>query len=315
MLMHIHEIDAGIKALKLAADDFFTSLDTSDKVKSSMYSTVTDISSWDERHWDMLPKSLQEKSQSVQKLLLSILGNLQNHIKLSPLLTETDEKDLINYIKSMRSTLRLREYRSWNPSVIHDEGHVLGVEPSRQSDDTDLLPHEAREIFYTNHGKIIDLIDLVKAAPPISTGNLSELNRNIPTSYRKNTAFLIMQIAKDNPKVQDTYDVYVECFKKFNIKAIRADDIEHEGKITDRVMDEIRNSEYLLGDLTGERPNVYYEVGYAHALKRSVILYKEKGSDVHFDLADYNCPEYNGLRDLRQQLTNRLESMTNLKAR
>ena len=108
----------------------------------------------------------------------------------------------------------------------------------------------------------------------------------------------------------DTLDAVKEVFSSFEIKAVRADDIEHEDLISQKVLDEIRTSEFLFADLTGARPNVYYEIGYAHALGKRVMLYRKSDTGIHFDLAGYNCPEYENLRDLRTKLTKRLEEVT-----
>lgn len=120
-----------------------------------------------------------------------------------------------------------------------------------------------------------------------------------------------MWMDPSKPELDDVRDAVVETFRAFGIAAVRADDIEHEGVVTQRVLAEIRTSEFLFADLSGSRPNVYYEVGYAHALGKRVILFKKTGTGMHFDLAGYNCPEYESIRDLKAKLTKRLEVLTN----
>lgn len=121
----------------------------------------------------------------------------------------------------------------------------------------------------------------------------------------------MMWMDPKHPELTDVADAVRSVFRSFGIRAIRADDIEHEGVISERVLNEIRTSEFLFADLSGTRPNVYYEVGFAHALDKRVLLFRKAGTEIHFDLAAYNCPEYENLRDLKDKLTKRLVSVTN----
>lgn len=123
------------------------------------------------------------------------------------------------------------------------------------------------------------------------------------------TAFIIMRMDKDYIEGPEICKTIKEVCKSFGIKAVRADDVEHSDKITDLILEKIRTSEFLIADLSGEKPNVYYEVGYAHAINRKPHLYRMLGTKLHFDLSVHNVPEYDTIDDLKRQLTNRFSAI------
>jgi hypothetical protein len=129
-------------------------------------------------------------------------------------------------------------------------------------------------------------------------------------SHVPNSAFIIMWMDPAQAHLEDVHLIVKETFAEFGIAATRADDIEHQGRITDVVLEHIARAEFLFADLSGARPNVYYEIGYAHALGKRPILYRQEGTPLHFDLSVHNVPEYKNITDLRQKLRDRLAAVT-----
>jgi hypothetical protein len=205
----------------------------------------------------------------------------------------------------MLAAIRFNEYRYSGVYIHHDEGTVLGVDPPSQEESPLASATDALANFARAAEAVQDLIDLLT---PTEAGHLVPGSTSV---YRPNTAFIMMPIDKQNPDLVDVKNGIRDVLKEFGIQAITADDIEHDDVITDRVLEEIETSEFLLADVTGERPNIYYEVGHAHARSKRVILYRKSGTKLHFDLAHRNCPEYKNVTELKDLLRKRLEVVTN----
>jgi hypothetical protein len=95
---------------------------------------------------------------------------------------------------------------------------------------------------------------------------------------------------------------------------IRGDDFFVPGSIMDDVLRSIREADYLIADLTGRNANVYYELGLAHALGKSVVLLTRLLSDVPFDLRHHRLIEYQdtvaGAAQLRATLQRFLRNLS-----
>ncbi len=68
------------------------------------------------------------------------------------------------------------------------------------------------------------------------------------------------------------------------LSAYRADDIAEPGRITDQVLDAIKSADLVVADLTGNNPNVMYELGYAHALGKRTVITNQSLDKVPFDV-------------------------------
>ena len=94
----------------------------------------------------------------------------------------------------------------------------------------------------------------------------------------------------------------------------RADDVFAPGSIIEDILTSIRQADYLVADLTGRNPNVYYELGFAHALNKLVILLTQHLSDIPFDLRSQRIIEYQdtvaGAAQLRTALERFLKSVS-----
>lgn len=254
---------------------------------------------------DLLTAELRAKGDELRAAVTYLSVDIAGAARGTPLIAEADLQDLRHNTKRMLASLHFHRYRYGGVYVHHDEDIVLGVDPPWQREESVSDVAKAHSAFNAASDAVRNLIDLLLPSDAIagSSGGTA--------TYRPNTAFIMMAIDKKQPDLEDVRQAFKEVCSEFGITAVTADEIEHDGAITDRILEEIETSEFLIADLTGEKPNVYYEVGHAHARDKRVILYRKEGTRIHFDIAHRNCPSYTNITSLKEQLRKRLEMSTN----
>ncbi len=128
--------------------------------------------------------------------------------------------------------------------------------------------------------------------------------------FEEGLVFVIMPF-----RGQDLADAYAaikdEC-KKLKLRAKRVDENTGSGLIIREITDLIERSEFVVCDLTNERPNVYYELGYAHGVGNEamdILLIAKEGTVLHFDIAPLRVQYYSSSEHLRAIISSNMKAM------
>jgi hypothetical protein len=122
-------------------------------------------------------------------------------------------------------------------------------------------------------------------------------------------AFVAMAFTEE---MKRAYEEGIEpAIHRAGFASMRISDKEHANKIDDEIIAEIRRSAFLVADFTDQRQNVYFETGFAIGLARQVVwtCRKDQIKDLHFDIRQYNCIDWDNAADLAQRLERRIEAM------
>lgn len=120
------------------------------------------------------------------------------------------------------------------------------------------------------------------ATTAIADEHLKKVSKGV-TVQSTDICFVMMPFA--DPHGSYYTSIYEPAIRKAGLNAKRADDdIYGTGKIMDQIWAGINSARVLVAELTNRNPNVLYELGLAHALKKPVVLVSSNENDVPFDV-------------------------------
>lgn len=155
-----------------------------------------------------------------------------------------------------------------------------------------------------NKDTMSDMIHIIN----IIRQNLQDASKGFINVTQPNYVFIMMAMIKDDTFLEDIHEAIKRACTFSGLRAERVDDVSYFGGITEKVLGSIKCAQFIIADVTHSRPNVYYELGYAHALKKKVLLTAKKGTKPHFDIQGEKIIFYENSSMLEREIKRFFES-------
>lgn len=135
--------------------------------------------------------------------------------------------------------------------------------------------------------------------------HLAKLSVSLVRRCLKPRCFVAMKIG--NPPMPLAFETMRRVIDRKGYMPIRVDQEPFLGSIVEAIWNAIRSSDVVIADITDYNPNVFYELGIAHALSKPTILtvFNEYGrvpQDIPFDIRIQRVLTYGTVDSLEKQL-------------
>ena len=113
-------------------------------------------------------------------------------------------------------------------------------------------------------------------------------------------------------EMEDVYAVIKEECEKLSLRAQRVDEGAGSRMVLRDIITLIKSAEFIVFDLTDSRPNVYYELGFAHGVGNDgddIFLIAKRGTKLHFDISPCRVELYSSTNNLRELIRSKLGKM------
>jgi nucleoside 2-deoxyribosyltransferase len=116
------------------------------------------------------------------------------------------------------------------------------------------------------------------------------------------SVFVVMAFTDD---MEPVFEGIRDAANAAGLEAQRVKDVVGDYQISNKLIKMINDASMVVVDLTHERPNVYFELGYARGTGKTVITTARSGTNLHFDVRDWTCTFYSDSRVLERALKER----------
>jgi hypothetical protein len=120
------------------------------------------------------------------------------------------------------------------------------------------------------------------------------------------SVFVVMAFRAE---LDDTFRTIQAVCKAHGLACARTDKDPTTTRIYQRIVGGIRRAALVVADVTIQTPNVYYELGYAEALDRPVVVIARQGTELPFDTRDIPTTLFRDQAQLEAALDGRFAAL------
>ena len=121
---------------------------------------------------------------------------------------------------------------------------------------------------------------------------------------------MVIMSFSDDPALAKAYESYKAVCTELEYRCSRIDDESNVPRILPEILSRIAACAFTIVDLSDEKTNVYYELGYADALKKPLIVTAKRGTKLPFDVKDIPVIFWENQRGLKEQLRKKIKDIS-----
>ena len=205
-------------------------------------------------------------------------------------------------------------YSQRRQSKYDQERHRVELEMMRRSIETQM--HRLNEKLLATEGRWRDVNHLLIASQNRQSDVITPLKSKLPFEFLRSAGVptnelsikrdLVFVLTPFHPIYREQFEVIASVCRELGLQAMRGDESFITGDVFPHILRMIAEASVVVANIDGRNPNVFYELGIAHAMEKPTILIAPTPEDVPFDIRTKRIVLFQSSKELRMKLKDEL---------
>jgi hypothetical protein len=195
-----------------------------------------------------------------------------------------------------------------------DDRHRVELEMMRRSIETQM--YGLSEKLVATESRWRDVNHLLLSSQSRQLDPQDAPKRNLPTAFLRSAGLtesdlevqenLVFVLTPFHPQYKKQFQVIANVCQNLGLVAMRGDEEFVSDDVFSHILRLITKARLVIANIDGRNPNVFYELGIAHAMGKTTLLIAPTPEDVPFDIRTKRLVLFSSLEELDSKLRDEL---------